>query len=148
MELNDKPQTAKFTASRDVRLVSDAGDMCTNFEAGETKVIHRSLFAVAIREGLVPEEPLEAPPPPVVKPPQEKIVSDGLVEACKTLILRGVPGDFTIHGKPRAASVKKLVDFDFTARDVADAFEKAMHEVEQDGNNDEERTEPSSSAAE
>jgi hypothetical protein len=44
--------------------------------------------------------------------------------------------------------VRKLVDFDFTARDVREAFEQAMFEVENDGNNSEELAEPSSSVTE
>ena len=117
------------------------------------------MWGVAIAAGLVPEEPLgeetvqiqtdagivEVPP---VQKTQEEIVREGCIEACKTLIARGNPNDFTQLGQPRAASVRKLVDFDFTARDVREAFEQAMFEVENDGNNSEEPAEPSSSAAE
>jgi hypothetical protein len=58
------------------------------------------------------------------------MVAEGLLDACKTLIARGNPNDFTQMGQPRTAAVKKLVDFEFTANDVRRAFEQAMFEVE------------------
>ena len=72
----------------------------------------------------------------------------GLIDACKMLITRGNPDDFTIPGYPRAASAKKLVDFDFSTRDLHDAFAEAMHEVEQDGDDSTEHSEPVSESAE
>lgn len=152
MELN-KVRTAKFTSPRDVTIVSPDGSKCQHFEAGETKAVHEALFGVAVQSGLMPEEPLdiashekavEAPP----KLSREEIVQAGLLEACRTLILRGNPGDFTMAGQPRAAAVKKLVNFDFTANDVRRAFEEASLEVETDGNDSTEHSESSSSAAE
>lgn len=153
--------TARFTAINATRIVSPAGDKCQNFEAGETAAVHRDMWSVAIAAGLMPEESLadetvqiqtnagivEVPPVPVKKS-QEEIVREGCIEACKTLIARGNPNDFTQLGQPRAASVRKLVDFDFTARDVREAFEQAMFEVENDGNNSEEPAESSSSVTE
>lgn len=126
---------AKFTAATATRIVSDNGAMCMNFEAGETRTVHKELFSAALRAGLVPEEGLETPPEPEVKVKRskEELTSDGLLEACRTLIIRGDPKDFTVVGQPRAASIKKLVDFDFTANDIRRAFEAAMHEVETGG---------------
>lgn len=148
MELKDMPETAEFTAAVDVRIVSDCGSMCTNFKAGETKNIRRELYSAALVAGLMPEGELELAADPLVKPKtQEATVSEGLIEACKTLIARGSTVDFTIAGQPRAASVKKLVDFDFTLKDVERAFSEAMHEVDQDGDKSAEHTESSSSAA-
>ena len=152
--------TARFTSARAVRIVSPIGDKSQNFEAGETASVHRDMWAVAIAAGLIPEENLgqgtvrqeldvgtiEVPPAPA--PSQEEIVSEGLLDACKTLIARGDPNDFTQLGQPRAAAIKKLVDFDFTANDVRRAFEQAMFEVENDGNDSTESAEPSSSTAE
>lgn len=157
--MESEKKVAKFTAIRAVRIVTPAGDKCQNFEPGETANVHRDLWPVAIAAGLMPEEDLqegvvrqeldvgtiEVPP---VKKSQEEIVLEGLTEACKTLIARGNPNDFTQLGQPRAAAVKKLVDFDFTANDVRRAFEQAMFEVENDGNDSKEPAEPSSSSAE
>jgi hypothetical protein len=130
--------TAKFTAARATRLVSPNGAKSQNFEAGETKEVHKDLWSVAIASGLMPEEALEKsePAPAPVEEPvaekqsQEDLVSEGLLDACKTLIARGNPNDFTQMGQPRTAAVKKLVDFEFTANDVRRAFEQAMFEVE------------------
>ena len=140
------PKMATFTAAVETRIVADNGSMCTNFEAGESKKIHYFLFTAAIAAGLVPEEPLEFQEQTETKKPEPK--EDVLLVACKTLILRGDPGDFTVGGQPRAASVKKLVDCRFTGQDVKRAFDQAMFEVEQDGDNDTEHSEPSSSTAE
>lgn len=150
MELKEdtRPLTANFTAPVATRIVSDNGSMCMNFEAGQTRPVHRDMFAEAVRGGLVPEEPLDAPPPVPENKPQEVAVREGLVEACKMLIAKAVPTDFTLAGLPRAAAVKKLVNFDFTTNDVRLAFEEAMHEVEQDGDDSKEHTEPSSSTTE
>ena len=135
MELQDnRPTSAHFTAARDVTIVSEAGDMCSVFEAGETRQIPKALFNAALVAGLVPEDPLEPAPEPVKNMTVEERVTGGLLEACKTLIAKGVPNDFTMAGLPRAASLKKLVDFDFTNKDAKLAFEQAMHEIEQDGN--------------
>jgi len=142
MELDNRPPSAEFTAARNVRIVSELGNMCSVFAAGETRRIPKALFNAALVAGLIPEGPLEISTP-VKKPSQAVIVSDGLNEACKKLIVRGVPEDFTVSGYPRAASVRKLVDFDFTAADMRTAFEEAMHEVNGDGNNSTEHSEPS-----
>lgn len=149
MELVTTPDMAKFTSAKDVRIVSDCGSMCTNMKAGETRNLPRALFSAALVAGLIPDEPLEvAQEPEPENQTQEVTVSTGLIEACTTLIARGNPNDFTLIGQPRAASVKKLVDFEFTTKDVERAFSEAMHEVEQDGNKSTEHTESSSSAAE
>ena len=151
MELSEdlRPASAAFTAAVATRIVSEAGNMCANFEAGETRIIPRVLFNVALTHGLMPVEPLEdAPPVEPKKQSQEEIVGGGLIEACKVLIARGNPADFTTVGQPRAASVKKLVDFNFTAKDIENAFLEAMHEVEQDGDDSTEHSEQSSVTAE
>ena len=115
-----------------------------NFEAGQTRSVPRDLFDAAIKGGLVPEGPLDMPTVVANDPrPQEVLVADDLVLACKKLIARGDPSDFTIHGVPRAASVKKLVDFDFKAAEVQRAHEQAMFEVENNGDESTEHTEPS-----
>jgi hypothetical protein len=126
-----------------------------NFEAGQTRLVHKDLWSAAITAGLMPEESLQeetaqAQAAPVVpeNKSQEEIVSEGLLEACKTLIARGNPNDFTQLGQPRAASVKKLVDFDFTANDVRRAFEQAMFEVESDGDDGTEHSESGSGTSE
>lgn len=145
MELNPKderPLTARFTSPRDLTLVAPDGSRCQIFKAGETVQVHRDLFGEAINHGMVPADPDDlSPPKPVENQTQEVAVKDGLVEACKVLIARGNPGDFTIPGFPRAASAKKLVDFDFTTRDLKEAFAEAMHEVEQDGDDSTEHSE-------
>ena len=157
--MESKKKIARFTSPRDVRLVHPAGIKSQIFKAGETANVHKDLWSVAIEAGLMPEESLaeetvqiqtdagtvEVPP---VKKSQEEVVREGCVEACKTLIARGNPNDFTQLGQPRASSVRKLVDFDFTARDVREAFEQAMFEGENDGNNSEKPAEPSSSVTE
>lgn len=148
MELATTTDRAKFTAPRDVRIVSDCGSMCVIFEAGETRLLPSPLYTAALVAGLIPEDPLEVAQEPLPEnQTQEKKVSEGLIEACKTLIARGNPHDFTLVGQPRAASVKKLVDFDFTLKEVERAFSEAMHEVEQDGDESTKLTESSSSAA-
>lgn len=147
MELNSRPASAKFTATRDVRIVSELGNMCANFKSGETRQIPKALFNAALVAGLIPESPLEASVV-VENKPQNVIVREGLMEACKKLIMRGVADDFVASGYPRAASVKKLVDFHFTAADMRVAFEEAMHEVNGDGNDRTEHTESSVSTAE
>lgn len=144
-----RPASATFTSPAAVRIVAADGTMCAVFEAGETRTIPKALFEEALKYGMMPDGPLDAAPPPEPpKPPQEEIVADGLVVAIKKLITRGNPDDFTIVGQPRAASVKKLVDFSFTSKDVERAFGEAMHEVEQDGDESTEHSEPSSSTAE
>ena len=151
MELpeDNRPLLAEFTATTATRIVSPDGSRCMNFEAGETRAVHRDLFAAAIAQHLVPMEPLEYAVPELPEnKPQEVTVMEGLVEACTTLIIRGNPNDFTLIGQPRAASVKKLVDFNFTTNDVKRAFEQAMHEVEQNGDDSTEHPESSVSAAE
>ena len=105
------------------------------------------MFSVAVGAGLVPEGPLTLPDEPEKLASDKEIVSEGLVEACKTLIARGVTTDFTLPGYPKTASIKKLVDFSFNVRELERAFERAMHEVEQDGNESTEHTEPSSATA-
>lgn len=152
MEFSERPQMAKFTAAVATRVVSPDGSQCMNFEPGQTRSVPKSMFGVAIAAGLMPEEPLEkdaiSAEVAVDKRSQEEIVMEGLVEACKQLIARGNPNDFTVVGQPRAASVKKLVDFEqFTARDVHRAFEQATSEVE-NGNHSTEHTESSSSDSE
>ena len=151
MELpqDNRPVQAKFTAIEKTRIVADNGTKCMNFEPGETLLVHRDLFTAAIAAGLVPEEPLDFKPLPIPEnKPQEVKIREELLEVCKQLIAKGDPADFTMLGQPRAASVKKLVDFDFTGRDVQVAFEEAMHEVEQHGNDSTKHSEPSSVAAE
>ncbi len=142
--------TARFTSARDVTVVSEDGGQCAVFTAGVTRAIPKRLFTAAITAGLIPEKEIEIPP--VVEEPanetQEETVAKGLLQACKTLILRGLADDFTTVGQPRVPAVKKLVDFDFTNKDMKEAFALAMHEVEQDGNDSEEHPEPSSGAAE
>ena len=145
MELNkpdERPLTAKFTSPRDLTLVAPDGSRCQIFKAGETVPVHRDLFGEAINHGMVPADPDDlSPPKPVENQTEEVTVKEGLIEACKVLIARGNPGDFTIPGFPRAASAKKLVDFDFTTKDLKEAFAEAMHEVEQDGNDSTEHSE-------
>ncbi len=136
-----------FTAAQDTRIVSEDGSMCVIFEAGETIAIQRRLFVAATAAGLIPESSLEAPPKEGERKSSEEIVMQGLIEACKTLIMRGNTKDFLISGQPRAASVKKIVDFQFTNKDVERAFSEAMHEVENHGDDSEEHSESSSSAA-
>lgn len=139
----------KFTAIKATRIVSEHGDMCQIFEAGETANVHQRLFVAALRAGLVPEGPLEQPEPVVaVKRSTEEQVADKVLDAVRELVARGNPNDFTQLGKPRTASVKKLVDCDFTGADVQRAFEQAMFEVEQGGDESTEHSESSSSAAE
>ena len=150
MELSkdSRPPSALFTSARDVRIVADDGSMCAVFEEGQTRRIPKALFNAALTAGLMPKEPLDLKDPPLPEnKPQEVSTREGLVEACKTMISRGNPADFTMTGHPRAASAKKLVDFDFTARDLREAFEQAMHEVTQDGDDSTEHPEQSSSAA-
>lgn len=148
MELIDsRPTKMAFTAALDTRIVSGDGSMCVIFEAGETIIIQRSLFVAATAAGLVPEASLEAPPNEPERKSSEEIVTQGLIEACKVLIMRGDPKDFLISGQPRAASVKKIVDFQFTNKDVERAFEEAIHEVEQHDNESTQHSESSISAA-
>jgi hypothetical protein len=150
MELSKdtRPASAAFTATLETRIVSSAGDMCAVFQPGETRFIPRALFDAALMNGLIPVAPLEPAPVVVKSQTKEEVVEVGLVGACKVLIARGNPEDFTVVGQPRAASVKKLVDFSFTTKEVERAFSEAMHEVEQDGDDSTEHTEPSSVTAE
>jgi hypothetical protein len=143
-----KPGSATFLATVAVRIVDSGGVMCANFAAGESREIPAILFDAALLAGLIPESAVEAPPVNAPPPPQEVTVADGLKAAVKTLIIRAEPNDFTVVGNPRAASVKKLVDFEFTAKDIEKAFSEAMHEVEQDGNDSPEHSESSSESAE
>lgn len=137
---------ATFTATVPTRVVSDNGSMCANFQAGESKKLHQNFFTAAIAAGLVPEDPLEFK---VIQEPEKPGTKEKkLIEACKTLILKADPNDFTVVGQPRAASIKKLVDCRFTNQDVRRAFEEAMHEVDQDGDNDKKHSEPSISTTE
>ena len=151
MELvkDERPDMAAFTAPHDARIVSKCGSMCAIFVSGETLRIRKELFTPAIDAGLVPTEPLTIVAEPVVpeNKPHDVTVAEGLIEACKTLIAKGIAKDFTVAGVPRAASVKKLVDFSFTTKQIERAFSEAMHEVEQDGNSSQEHPEPSSVAA-
>ena len=152
MELNK--DMAEFTADRDVRVVAEDGTMCVIFEEGETKAIHRKLWPAAVAAGLVPEAPENLEKKDTEKPPEqpkqskEELVAAGLLVAIKEMIVRGDPKDFTVVGLPRTAAVKKLVDFDFTAQEVQRAFELAVHEVGQDGDDGKERSESDSNTAE
>jgi hypothetical protein len=151
MELkqDNRPLTAKFTAISATRIVADNGTKCMNFEAGETLNVHRDLFPAAIRAGLVPEGPLEEQvPEPAERKSSEEETADKVLEAVRQLVARGNPADFTQLGKPRAASVKKLVDCEFTGADVQRAFEQAMFEVEQSGDESTQHPESSSSDTE
>lgn len=137
-------KTAKFTSPRDITLVAPDGSRCQHFEAGETALVHEKLFSVAIDKGLVPQNPddlLDAPKVQAPPPPREITNAQGLLVALREMIARGNPADFTPTGRPRAASVKKLVDFDFTQKELYEAFAAAMHEVEQDGDDGKEHTE-------
>lgn len=148
--MESNPDVAKFTASVEGRIVSENGAKCSVFEAGETVLLHRDLWKPAMSAGLVPEgelAPQEEPEPAHTKSKEEQI-HEGLVDAVKTLIVRGDTNSFTQLGRPRTASVKKLVDFDFKAKDVDRAFEQAMFEVEQYGDNSQEHSESSSDATE
>jgi hypothetical protein len=152
MELTAR--TARFLAPTDALLVAPDGSRCQRFVAGESQLVHESLWGVAVQAGLMPEKPeaiddapkADAPPPK--KRSTEEITADQVLEAVKTLIVRGDPKDFTQLGKPRAASVKKLVDCHFTTADVQRAFEQAMFEVEQNGDESTEHSESSSSDTE
>lgn len=148
--MESKEELVEFTAAVPTRIVAEDGTLCMNFEAGESRLVPKKLHTPAMQSGLVPESRLEAPsPPPAPLPTKEEIIEEGLLEACKTLIMRANPNDFTaIHGTPRVASLQKLVDFDFKAADAKKAFERAMFEVEQDANNSTEHSEPSSDATE
>ena len=147
----EQPKFASFTSPREITLVAPDGSRCHRFEAGETAMVHEVLWPVAVDKGLMPAQPSDLKEPPkqeVPPPPQEVTNAAGLLEACKTMIVRGNPADFTPTGRPRAASAKKLVDFEFTQRELYDAFATAMHEVEQDGDDGQEHSEPGVSAAE
>jgi len=148
MELDTRPASAKFTSPRDVTIVSEDGGQCSVFEAGQTRQIGRRLFDAAIAAGLIPETPLETTPEVPENKTREETVTVGLLEACKELIVRGNPADFTTVGHPKVAALKNLVDFDFTGREAKEVFALAMHEVEQDGNDSPEHPEPSSGATE
>ena len=149
MEQEDtRPLVAAFTSARDVTIVSEDGGQCAVFEAGQTRTLGRRLFTCALAAGLIPEEPLEATPVVPENKTREETVTVGLLEACKELIVRGNPQDFTTVGHPRAGALKKLVDFDFTGVEAKEAFALAMHEVEQDGNDSTEHPEPDSSVTE
>lgn len=145
-----RPLIARFTSARDVRLVSKNGAKCMWFKKGETLDVHRDLFAPAIEQGLIPVDSLEPAElkEPVVEPVTVESLARKMIEACKELIARGNPDDFTLVGQPRASSIKKLVDSHFTARDVNTAFEQAMFEVEHNGDDSKEHSEQSSVAAE
>jgi len=149
MESQNDITSAKFTSHRNVTIVSAEGAHCAIFKAGQTREIGKRLFSAAIEAGLVPEGPLEYKEPEVVEnKTQEEAVAIGLLEACKILIERANKEDFTTVGLPRVPSVKKLVNFDFTARQMKESFALAMHEVEVDGNDSKEHSEPSSEPAE
>jgi hypothetical protein len=144
-------QAMEFTAITETRIVADNGTKCMNFEAGQTRFVHKDLYSAAINAGLVPvgrvpDVEAEASPPP--KKSGEEIVAEKVLEAVQTLVARGNPADFTQLGKPRTASVKKLVDCEFTAMDVERAFEQAMFEVEQRGDESTESPESNSSDSE
>jgi hypothetical protein len=141
MELDNVPRVAAFTATVETRIVSDNGTMCMNFEAGETLKVPRELYKEAVAAGLMPMEPLVLPKEPDV--PEQVSEEELLLEAVKKLIIQGNPNDFTVVGQPRAASVKKLVNFRFTNESVRRAFELAMHEVEQNVDDDTEHSEQS-----
>lgn len=148
--------TARFTATEATRIVSPDGSRCQNFEPGETAAVHKDLWGVAVASGLMPEESLETKPVSTdtvelelsAGKSKEELTHENLIDVCKTLIARGNPNDFTQLGQPRTAAVKKLVDFDFTANDVRRAFEQAMFEVENNGDQGTESAESSSVAAE
>lgn len=141
--------SVEFTAIKATRIVAEDGSRCMLFEAGETLPVHKTLFSAALNAGLVPQEPLEVEVPvPVVRRSTEETVAHKVLEAVQILVARGNPSDFTQLGKPRTASVKKLVDCDFTGADIQRAWEQAMFEVEQGGDDSTEHSEPSSSAAE
>jgi hypothetical protein len=129
----------KFIAAKDTRIVSDDGSMCMNFESGQERPVHPWLFSAAIRGGLVPTEPLEVveEKEPKVRKSTEEETADQVLEAVKTQL-----------GQPRTASVKKLVDCEFTAAEVQRAFEQAMFEVETSGDESTEHSESSSSDTE
>jgi len=150
LPIDERPDMAVFTAPHAARIVSKCGSMCAIFEAGETLNIRKELFTPAMEAGLVPAGELTTlkEPEKAERKSHEEIVEEGLISACKTLIGTGLSKDFTMQGTPRAASVKKLVDFSFTTKQVEHAFSEAMHEVEQDGNSSQEHSEPSSVAAE
>ena len=148
MELQKEIVSAKFTAARDVTITSDDGGQRAIFEAGQTREIGKRLFKAALASGLIPETPLQLEPEPPQNKTREEVVTVGLLEACKQLIESAKKEDFTSVGQPRVPSVKKLVDFDFTRKEMLEAFELAMHEVEQDGNDSTEHSESSSEPAE
>ncbi len=149
LPIDNRPDMASFTAAKAVRVMAADGSHSAIFEAGESKKIRKELFVAAVEAGLVPDEELKViAPPKVVNISKEQRLETGLIAAIKTLIARGNTDDFTVVGNPRTASVKKLVDFDFTTKDVERAFLEAVHEVEQDGNDSTQHSEPSSVAAE
>ena len=145
---------ARFTAVTWTRIVAANGTKCAEFEPGQTMAIHRDLWGPAMTAGLVPESPevlakesaKETKPAP--KKSKEEMIHEGLLEAVRELIAKGDPKDFTVVGLPRTASVKNLVDFDFTARQVQQAFEIAVHEVTQNGDDSKEHPEQNSDSAE
>lgn len=158
LPVDNRPLQARFTAPVEARIVADNGTKCMNFEAGESKMVHRDLYTAAISSGLVPDDPNELLPVEEKKvveikdesgenKSQDVLIREGLVEACKLLIAKGDTKDFTVIGLPRAASLKNLVDFEFTAKNAQDAFEQAMHEVGADGNSSKESSEPVSDTA-
>jgi hypothetical protein len=94
MESTEKT-IAKFTAAREVRIVSPGGDQCMNFAAGQTRAVHKSMWSVAIASGLMPEESLEettaapeveVPEVPSAQLSQEATVAAGLQKACRTIL--------------------------------------------------------------
>ena len=150
LPVDNRPLIARFMSPKAARIVAENGTKCQNFEAGETARVHRDLFAPAIAAGLVPVDSLEAELEEPEKPPvvTEESVFRKLVDVVTELIARGNPADFTTVGQPKAAVVKKLVDFNFTADMVRRAFDQAMHEVEQDGSDSKEHSESGSVATE
>jgi len=147
MEL--QKESAAFTAIKATRVVSEDGSRCMNFQDGETRPVHHTLFAAALKAGLVPQTELNMPEPaaPASGRSTQQVVEHEVLDAVRTLVARGNPADFTQWGKPRTASVKKLVNCHFTGADVQRAFEQAMFEVEQGGNESTEHSEPGSSAS-
>lgn len=115
----------KITAPKGqaVRIASTTG-VVVYLQPGESRTVQNYFAVLAAEAGcsvLAVEDNAEV----AVEAPQFDKAAE-LQAAVKQLTEEGDPANFTASAKPRKAAVQALVDFDFTASELTQAFEAAL----------------------
>lgn len=104
---------------------------------GEEYKLTKPMFKEALAMGMVPQESLDIKDKEKDEGVDTRTLDEKfeiLVEACKKLILGGEKKNFTQLMKPKIGVVREMVDFDFSRRQMLNAYDQAVFKTEEDDN--------------